>query len=1475
MLRRDNFDKTECVRGRSFCGIVTPSTHRSYSPRFRLIMASFAAFQLLGSKLPEHCCKLNDIPDCNFWIHEKQLTTYLRLPGGPKHGPGDALTALLACMKKGFGGRKRDKNVVMTGLEAVDLADSTNRIFFQRWGANEQFPGGTLSQEVGSRQPRWFRFGFGCVIDVKEQTRIAQELTGKMPLDELGGPMSVGIPRATSRQRADLYLKFYRGRENECKPFLNKDVPLIAFRYCSLWEGIRLTAWGEVNQSKQILQRWFEYDDLCTIEADFRMILMCTGTCGKLQMVNDAVAPGCRDGASTAASAPVAASSHNMSRTTGISPRRTRRERSPQAVTPAARPMHPSRITPMHPSSITPSGVDAPSSESVESGPPSRTELPHWLRRKSLQCVNEHGAIMWCLVLVLASIELMLHLFRKHDIAADAIALEMEKRGVSLPETVDPLMLRQLSPPNLRFASENFAVARNDLMNHLGGYFKLADDDLLHQWLEDGKGYTEGRRVEADINELKSGNRREGLAKWAKSILRHIRFAFNLSMSAVSNIWVCFYALIMKRVIKPSSFLSDHAIWNNVMSLWKTDNRIRTKRFLKKIRKQTKHGFQVYIHYSADDSKHYDRNHHVFIVSDFEEVNSETEYLSVPFEPTFRLVTTAPNQVKSEGYKKNANDVIGMLGLEGAARVGGGCNDNANDAQAEIPASHEEIQRQVELSPDAYVRALTMINGVRRRPVTIGDAYHWGNLGVMHASKGMAGDTVNEEHMQIHHRQFMMSMHSLHSDDRAYSQAMMDRVMAGGPRVRQRTWRERQQRWLVNQRYAAHVLTLIGLVNPEGTMCLVAWGLWFANYSRSAWKRRVGKEVAVWSSMPSILLALHFEAELGNYFEQAYSWHNRKGPFHSRSGFRMMEIHDYYWDFEMAWWNAAVDNPSLCMPKTMEYLENNFEGDELGTRRKQIERGLKMGRDEIVKMTKRYLFKPPLVIIMLTNRKRGPAFLRAALSVLHENSNRVPGVELINDAGGDWGLYIHTNCDDRPEDEKLWYNLLTQSETNINDLIHFWRQFCLNWPILTGDLQRLSKTTAPTDTQPPDKYVSSLVQFENKHPVLFECLYAVFGAMMSNSRLCEQIHGMMRHGLNPNIGMDEADHHRQYSSSTNFDMNEARRRIGDASGNAREVQKKAVKHSRTKPQKVMLCEQVLHRAIGYGEQVSLELDADEIPTVTHVKLDGRRKQDRENLYERIAGEDAKAGRLTRDQLTIAQVRQLALTTKPTNDATFTFDGTVLIWREKVEGLCTGTFWDRVNPKNKFRTTWMLARTSFIWLDALSLKPLLPFKQNQPEGEKKERVTSNKENWNWGNKRLTRLGPNKGVFQLDRKYGEKCIYGKITSHAQAKLLISQYIAQVKEVSKLIYSFIKYNDKGGFDDLSVKKEDIHFLFVHHKEGAIVGDSVEPAELALVNTCRQVDPHYTYTNSTAMDMEEEEEVEHSSDHDIEMGYVDYVED
>ena len=65
-----------------------------------------------------------------------------------------------------------------------------------------------------------------------------------------------------------------------------------------------------------------------------------------------------------------------------------------------------------------------------------------------------------------------------------------------------------------------------------------------------------------------------------------------------------------------------------------------------------------------------------------------------------------------------------------------------------------------------------------------------------------------------------------------------------------------------------------------------------------------------------------------------------------------------------------------------------------------------------------------------------------------------------------------------------------------------------------------------------------LLQFKQKYPILFECLEAIFGAMMSNSQLCEQIHGMMHHGLCALVGMEQSDHQRAYNISTGYKMNE-------------------------------------------------------------------------------------------------------------------------------------------------------------------------------------------------------------------------------------------------------------------------------------------------------------------------------------------------
>ena len=153
---------------------------------------------------------------------------------------------------------------------------------------------------------------------------------------------------------------------------------------------------------------------------------------------------------------------------------------------------------------------------------------------------------------------------------------------------------------------------------------------------------------------------------------------------------------------------------------------------------------------------------------------------------------------------------------------------------------------------------------------------------------------------KIHHRQCLMSLLSLHSDDPGYSQIIMDRVMNGRDHfVMVRTWCEHQQRWLVNQQFAKNVLAMMACTTGLGVICLIAWLLYFANYSHSSWKSCAGKEIATWLSMPAIVLGFHYESELGDYFEEVYAWHNQTGPHNDHSSFHMMELHDPYFEFKL------------------------------------------------------------------------------------------------------------------------------------------------------------------------------------------------------------------------------------------------------------------------------------------------------------------------------------------------------------------------------------------------------------------------------------------------------------------------------------------------------------------------------------------------------------------------------------------------
>jgi hypothetical protein len=71
--------------------------------------------------------------------------------------------------------------------------------------------------------------------------------------------------------------------------------------------------------------------------------------------------------------------------------------------------------------------------------------------------------------------------------------------------------------------------------------------------------------------------------------------------------------------------------------------------------------------------------------------------------------------------------------------------------------------------------------------------------------------------------------------------------------------------------------------------------------------------------------------------------------------------------------------------------------------------------------------------------KHGPSFLRAVLSVLHENADKAMPRILIHEkeSNCNWGAIKYDNPEDWLEDERAWYNLLTKSEDSFDDLIHW------------------------------------------------------------------------------------------------------------------------------------------------------------------------------------------------------------------------------------------------------------------------------------------------------------------------------------------------------------------------------------------------------------------------------------------------------
>jgi hypothetical protein len=257
----------------------------------------------------------------------------------------------------------------------------------------------------------------------------------------------------------------------------------------------------------------------------------------------------------------------------------------------------------------------------------------------------------------------------------------------------------------------------------------------------------------------------------------------------------------------------------------------------------TLNGFFRYFYLSTDDSKHRKPNHHVGVMSANLDSNIQI------YSPRFFLVTTGIGATKDSAGNSNLNiAALQHLGVsvEALARLGGGMNDNANDAQIEISKTHE-LAMQIAEDADPLLSYYT--NGVRRRPVRGGDPFHIDNLIVKWASIGAFGDTERDNHSEVHHRQLLESIHDIHVYDPVLSQVVMNQVVidaAGDDVIKKltiKTTRERQQRWLVvNQPFARWLVFNLEMKMQDGTPIMWEWSRRLFELGHK-WMRRAAGEV--------------------------------------------------------------------------------------------------------------------------------------------------------------------------------------------------------------------------------------------------------------------------------------------------------------------------------------------------------------------------------------------------------------------------------------------------------------------------------------------------------------------------------------------------------------------------------------------------------------------------------------------------------
>ena len=342
--------------------------------------------------------------------------------------------------------------------------------------------------------------------------------------------------------------------------------------------------------------------------------------------------------------------------------------------------------------------------------------------------------------------------------------------------------------------------------------------------------------------------------------------------------------------------------------------------------------------------------------------------------------------------------------------------------------------------------------------------------------------------------------------------------------------------------------------------------------------------------------------------------------------------------------------------------------------------------------------------------------------------------------------------------------------------------------------------------------------------------------MMSNSRLCEQVHGMMRHGLRASIGMEQADAQRSYATSIDHEMKQQRRAM---SNDNREKRRKGIDHDKTKLQQQKLSSQLLDRLGSWlGKAMALLERPDHgIPTVTAIIKSGRRVQDKKLLEKQVEAEKAKTANLTRDELTVDMINEAASRTELSNDKLMKMGEDRLQLRLKIVEIYVQKFWKEIaTPAGvpAHRHIMNIAWKSFPYLHMMVFR----------------------------NKGATR---SQLVTTLrEHTYDTSTIIKPISTKTELFKNIGSYLSKVKATSKLINEFM-YGENNSPKrapkrDRLIEISDLLaiFKFLRIVDTAWEGneDTCQPEELTLIGAFNHIDEHFTYTKDQNDDDSDDED-------------------